>query len=281
MEEYKISNEYLLQAIWGGYMCNNGCLKNCNGYVNSDDNNYGRGLIEYCVATNFNIHRVPGYEPYYIKDGTMFKMFHEYGNLDRSKIEEAFSEMDDLYKFTQKELLKSPLVIEGKIKLVRSLRPYEIEYVTPQLVDKKERILMPVNIINSYAHDGRYYGYGSSMSIVREIDVEKIVMYDECLYHPPNVCANQIHGGEYEVWVMEDDIFGKIELDRSCFRYETLSESSNTWRTFETFEMPPHGINASLYSDERKIPRPCEYNDCITKWVIKRNKKKIEELYNL
>jgi hypothetical protein len=44
---------------------------------------------------------------------------------------------------------------------------------------KKEKIILPVNIINSYAHDGRLYGYGSSVSIVREIDIKKIVMYDE------------------------------------------------------------------------------------------------------
>jgi hypothetical protein len=76
MDEYKINNEYLLQAIWGGYLCANSCLKNYNGYVNSDDNDYLRSFIEFCVAFNFNIHRVPGYEPYYIKDGTICKMFH-------------------------------------------------------------------------------------------------------------------------------------------------------------------------------------------------------------
>lgn len=53
--------------------------------------------------------------------------------------------------------------------------------------------------MTSYAHDNRLYGYGRSMSIIRELPVEKVVMFDECLFHPENVCANSIHGGEYEV----------------------------------------------------------------------------------
>lgn len=97
--------------------------------------------------------------------------------------------------------------------MVRSLRPFEIEAVTPQLKNQNNSIIiLPVNIMTSYAHDNRLYGYGSSMSIIREVPVEKVVMFDECLFHPENVCAHYIHGGEYEVWVVEDNMFGKIEL---------------------------------------------------------------------
>ena len=102
--------------------------------------------------------------------------------------------MDNLYKFTQKELLKSSLVIDGKIKLVRSLRPYEIDYVTPQLINQDNSIIsLPVNIINSYAQDGALFGYGSNISVVREIEIKKILMYYECLNHPNNVCDCMTH----------------------------------------------------------------------------------------
>jgi hypothetical protein len=47
--------------------------------------------------------------------------------------------MDNLCKFTQEELLKSPLVIDGKMKLLRSLLPYEIDFVTPQHKDEKRK----------------------------------------------------------------------------------------------------------------------------------------------
>ena len=79
MKEFHLKNELLLQAFWGGYMCKNNCLKHCQGYFNADAGNYGRGFIEYCIARNFNIHRVPGYEQYYLKDGTKMNMLHEYG----------------------------------------------------------------------------------------------------------------------------------------------------------------------------------------------------------
>lgn len=59
-------------------------------------------------------------------------MLHEYGNLKEADIDAACAEIDLLYHFVQKELKKSTYVKNGKIKLVRSLRPFEIEAVTPE-----------------------------------------------------------------------------------------------------------------------------------------------------
>lgn len=100
-------------------------------------------------------------------------------------------------------------------------------------------------------------------------------MFDECLFHPENVCANSIHGGEYEVWVVEDNMFGEIELDRTCFKYKILKDVGNRY-----CNSMQYGINASLYTDERKIIRPCEWNT-FTKWLIRRNIQKIKELYRV
>ena len=41
-----------------------------------------------------------------------------------------------------------------------------------------------------------------------------------------------------------------------------------------------YGIDASLYTDERKITRPCEWNT-FTKWLIRHNTQKIKDLYGM
>lgn len=282
MNEFKLQNELLLKSFWGGYLCDkNKKLLHCNGYFNADQGDYGRGFIEFCIAKIFNIHRVPGYEQYYIKDGCQMNMFKEYCSLQRKDIDDACKEMKELYIFVQKELKESPYNHNGKIRLVRSLRPFEIDTATPQLRDTdNQKINIPVNIMTSYAHDNRLFGYGSSMSIQRDVEIEKIVMFDECLFHPTNVCENHIHGGEYEVWVMEDDMFGTIELDRECFIYRELEKKKENFFSSSYILNEKGVIDASLYTDERKIMRPCEYNK-FTQWLIKKSRQKIEQLYGL
>lgn len=276
MNEFRLTSELLLQAFWGGYMCKNDCLTHCQGYFNSDTGDFGRGFVEYCVARIFNIHRVPGHEQFYIRNGVNYAMRSEYGCLNEADVNAACEEMEKLYRFVQAELKESSYVKNGKVKLVRSLRPFEIEAVTPQLLSNVDTIKLPVNIITSYAHDGGLYGYNSSMSLVREVPVEKIVMFDKCLFHPENVCAHYIHGGEYEVWVVEDNMFGQIELDRECFKYKELDRSigSKNWHT--SLREP----DTSLYTVNSGFKRPCEWNK-FTKWLIERNCEKIRELFGL
>lgn len=276
MNEFHLTSELLLQAFWGGFMCKNNCLTHCHGYFNSDEGNYGRGFIEYCVARIFDIHRVPGHEQFYIRNGVDYAMRSEYGDLNEAAINAACEEMEKLYRFVQVELKESSYVKNGKIKLVRSLRPFEIEAVTPQLLSNVDTIKLPVNIITSYAHDGMLYGYNSSMSLVREVPVEKIVMFDECLFHPENVCAHRIHGGEYEVWVVEDNMFGQIELPRECFKYEELDRSIHRSNWSPTLR----DHDSSLYTVNSNIPRPCEWGK-ITKFLIKRNVEDIKKTYGL
>ena len=274
MNEFHLTSELLLQAFWGGFMCKNNCLTHCHGYFNSDEGNYGRGFIEYCVARIFGIHRVPGHEQFYIKNGVNYTMRSEYGVLNEADINTACEEMEKLYLFVQAELKESSYVKNGKVKLVRSLRPFEIEAVTPQLLSNTDTIKLPVNIITSYAHDGRLYGYGSSMSLVREVPVEQIVMFDECLFHPENVCAHYMHGGEYEVWVVEDNMFGQIELDRECFKYKELDRRINRKNWYPA----PKDPDTSLYTVNSGFKRPCEWNK-FTKWLIGRNCEKMKELF--
>lgn len=276
MNEFHLTSELLLQSFWGGYLCKNDCLTHCQGYFNSDAGDFGRGFVEYCVARIFNIHRVPGYEQYYIRNGVNRAMRSEYGGLNEADINAACEEMEKLYRFVQAELKESSYVRNGKVKLVRSLRQFEIEAVTPQLLSNVDTIKLPVNIITSYAHDGRLYSYNSSMSLVREVPVEKIVMFDQCLFHPENICTPYIHGGEYEVWVVEDNMFGQIELDRECFKYKELDKriGSSNWHP----ALREH--DTSLYTISSGFKRPCEWNT-FTKWLIEKNCKEIRKLFDL
>lgn len=276
MREFHVTNELLLQAFWGGTMCRNNCFTQCTGYFYSDEYSFGRGFIEFCIARIFNIHRVPGFEQHYLKDGSSIKMLHQFRNLKKQDIDAACQELESLYHFVQEELKNSRYCKDGKIRLNRCLRSFEINAVTPQLLAGDNTIIMPANIMTSYAHDGRRYGYMSNISVFREVPIEKIIMFDECLFHPENVCAHDIHGGEYEVWVVEDNIFGEIELDRSCFKYDQLDESISRGH----MKLTRREIEASLFADERVTIKPCQWG-MITPKLIEHNKKEIKKLYKI
>ena len=79
------------------------------------------------------------------------------------EFEEAYKDFENLYHFTQAELKKSGLVIEGKVTLNRSLHQFETDIILPQLLDGKDLVEFPSNIVTSYAHDGALYCYGSWM----------------------------------------------------------------------------------------------------------------------
>lgn len=275
MNEFHLKNELLIQAFWGGLTCKNSLLPQCRGYFNSDSGDFGRSFVEYCVARIFNIHRVPGHEQYYNRTSSELALRREFGTLTESDINAACEEMEQLYHFVQTELKQSTYVKNGKIKLVRSLRPFEIEKATPQLLTDATSITLPVNIITSYAHDGELFCYGSTMSIVREVPVEQVFLFDECLFHPKTVCGYNIHGGEYEVWVVEDNMFGKMQLNRDCFKYTTLNENIGKLNWFPA----PNDTDSSLYTIGGNFMRPCEWNG-FTKWIIQKNREKIEELHN-
>ncbi len=217
MNEYHISSPLLQAAIWGGTECNQWI----GGYTNGDRGYYGRALVEYFACRLFGIHRAPGYEPPYVA-GFGFSDRVRFGKISEEEFEKAYEEFEELYYFTQKELLASGCVSNGKVKLNRSLKSYETDEILPQLLNKNAIIEFPANIITSYAYDGRLFDYGSWMSIVREVPVELIVLHFDCLYHPPYTCASSMHGGEYEVWVLEKNIFGYTRQEANCFKIKAI-----------------------------------------------------------
>lgn len=280
MNEFHINNKILHAAIWGGTEC-----YQMHGYVNADTNNMGRALIEYFTSRYFNIHRLPGYEPYYL-GGPDYAFRKTAGKLSEVEFEDAYSEFVKLYLFTQDELRKSGIIVDGKVKLVRSLRPFEIKEVLPQILNKNEFIEYPANIITSYAHDVAPFGYFSWMSVIRDVPVESIVMYFDCLYHPNSTCAYRSHGGENEVLVVEKSIFGYTRLPAKDFIIYNNTipsdELAKAKMVQPQYKRITHNNRVESISNESLMKaeigfKPCEGNWLI-KTLIKREVKKTEEL---
>lgn len=279
MEQYQINDLLINMAIFGDCRCKHPRVERGNGYINNDLKEYGRCILEYIASCYFGIHRFPGFEPYYQHDNARFlKNFMELTELD---ISEAITEFDKIYKHVQMSLSKSPRVINGKVKLNRALRDFEIKEVVPQLIAGKKEIRMPANILTSYAHDGNLKSYNTWLHILRDVEVEKVFFYDNYILDPDGKCENGVHGGESEVWVLNDDIFGEIVLDRECFSFDEIPKDEIT--RAEKYEVQNH-FKPEIITDGRisnygeLSPRPCEW-DWITKKIIERNKRKIDELY--
>ena len=279
MNEYHITSPLLQAAIWGG----TGCKQWIGGYTNGDNGNYGRALIEYFACKLFGIHRAPGYEPRYV-GGLNFSDRVRFGEISEEEFETAYKEFEELYHFTQKELLMSGLVTDGKVKLNRSLRPFETDDILPQLINKEDIIGFPANVITSYADDGRFFDYGSWMSIVRDVPVELVVVHFDCLFHPLDTCANKMNGGENEVWVLEKNIFGYSKLEANCFKIKDIPEDDMKKARRRIKNGPlklctvaEHRSGSLLSSQIEEGFLPCEGNWIIRK-LIEQEKKKNEKL---
>ncbi len=279
MNEFHISSPLLHAAIWGGTECKQWI----GGYTNADNENYGRALIEYFTCRLFGIHRAPGYQPYYA-GGYGFSERLRFGEISEEEYEAAYKEFEELYRFTQKELLTSELVVDGKVKLNRSLRKFETEEILPQLINKEDFIEFPANVITSYADDGRLFDYGRWMSIVRDVPVELVVVHFDCLFHPSNTCASSMHGGESEVWVLEKNIFGYSRLEANCFKISAIPESDMEEAKkrinkgfFKHCKVAEYSKGSLLSSQVEKGFLPCEGNWIIRK-LIEREKNKNEKI---
>lgn len=275
MEKYSFKNRLLKEALWGRNFCKKDLLKSTNGYFNSDNGEKGRAVIEYCAQKVFNIHRFPGFEPYYLKSCT-YELEKEYGLLDRDFIEDACREFKEYYEFLQLVLRESCYCKDGKIRLCRSLRPFEISAASPQIARKQKEIVIPANIINSYSYGAGGFYYGTSMYIERYVDVEKVILWYDTLIEPGENCINQYVNEEYEAWVVEDDVFGETRLSIECFFYKT-SIIHNAFK--EVYQYHESSVkDEPLIGQKNHRPKPCELN-WYTRMIIASNKSKIKEMY--
>ena len=70
--------------------------------------------------------------------------------------------------------------------------------------------------------------------------------------------------------MMEDNMFGIIELPRECFRYEGLTDVGHgrqrSWSS--------NKYEGALFAENTIKTKPCEL-DKITRWLINKNKKRL------
>lgn len=136
-----------------------------------------------------------------------------------------------------------------------------------------------LSIFSSYSYDGDVsQGYptgninGKHINIKEDVPIEDIILWDcyvgnglqECTY------VKLMADCERELWVVDRSINGRKKLDRSCFYYiNGLPEvASNFRRTMFESDKP---VYAGCYQK-----RPCQYEDFLTKLVINRNNKRIQ-----
>ena len=267
---FNIKSPLLLDAFFG----NAQCIKNCSGYLYEDKNHLGRSFIEFCMARIFKIHRLPGFESFYVRNVSSNTLRKAYRSLKIYDVDLACEELKQLYLFTQEKLQHDHRCHDGKIKLVRALRDYEVKEVSPQLINDTKSIMLPVNIINSYSYDQELFCYDSNISILREVEISKIAFVDRYIQKPNGICGHSLLDCEHEAWVLEDDIFGKINLDLSCFHVKNQDKLLQVREMHHTYES---NRDYSLFKTSETSCLPCEFNS-FTKFIINRNKKIISRL---
>jgi len=212
---YKLTNPYLIKAIFGYGNPENGVLKDCNGYVSANDTyNLGRVFLEFCYSKIFNIHRLPGY-----KTDWMIRQYDYYHmeNLENASpdlIESACVELEDMYTYIQKFFKSNNIT---NLKLKRMAQPFEIGEYLNQVNNKETYIMYPTNILSSYSYELSKGGYYSDYMLCRKVPVNNIVMID-FLLEDPQSSIKYLHG-ESEMWVIENDMKGVIRLDKTCIKH--------------------------------------------------------------
>lgn len=275
-ETFTIQNELLYGAMWG----ENQCKKfGFTGYVNLDKGKLGRAFIEYCLCRIFDIHRLPG---------CGYDRFNESGYkfaiLTQKEIDDACDELKRLYDFTQEKLSLSNRLVNGKIELVRSLRDFEKREIISQLSDEsKTDILLPVNVFTSYAHSKILSSYPGELSkyqinIKEFVDVKDIILCDSYVsyYKRNDVCdkLGYMEDPEAEVLVINRSVNGWRTVNRECFIYNLLPKNEKFVSTAPLLEHDIRLKNLAVLEEGCVYIRPCNEEDCITKWVMKRNMRK-------
>lgn len=267
--KYKINNKLIRKALFGGMECEYLKLSCCDGYINNDTYKIGRALISYCISRNFGIHRIYGFEESYLNDSDKVKRNEAFIDLTIEELDDACKELQSLYEFTQNYLKNSSNIKNGKIMLSRSLSSFEIESISRQINNKT--IIMNTNIISSYTDNGMDFEYGSCVTVRREVPIEDIVIHYDCLEYPRESCHYGYSGGESEIWVMNKDIKGKLELDSSKF---TINEDALKLKYLSNnpevnyFKYTQYAEN-DYYKDKMyHLEKPCEKSKII-KCLIK------------
>lgn len=269
-----IENRLLHDAIWGDLECI--YEPRFTGYIYANIDMNSRAFIEYCIARIFGIFRLPrcGY------DHNLHQSY-PYEKLDEKMVSEACEELKDVIHHVQQQVAKKNTVKDGKVSVVRCLSLFQIDIVAKQLHENKAEIEFPVNIFSSYSYDGNFNqkypsgitADGKHINIQEEVPVNDIILWDEFVGDGFRHCSYErsMHDEERELWVVDRSITGIKKLNEKCFHYEdglpSIRGASSSCRVF--------GSDKPVYTRSHK--RPCECDDPLTKYVMKRNIKKIQK----
>lgn len=274
-----IESPLLCSAIWGNYSC---LYPNCKmtGYVEANIDLVGKAFIEYCLARVLGIFRLPncGYDNY-TNSSVWFNEISEHD------VDEACKEMELIIKHVQEKLLESGRVVDGKVSVVRCLSHYQLRDAALQLIDESSKnIVFPVSIFSSYSYDGNVnIAYpsgrtenGKHINIKEKIPVEDIVLWDQYVGNGRKKCGycKSMYDEERELWVVDRSVTGMKKLPRENFIYSDGLPDTNG----KAYNKKAFGTDTPLYSGLYQ-KRPCEYKDVLTKFVMKKNIKKLENEY--
>ncbi|MDW2798778.1 hypothetical protein RZO55_14460 [Clostridium boliviensis] len=278
-DKFIIQNKINHEALFGGSYCDpERKLDKCTGYINSDYACIGRAFLTFCFSKMFNIHRLYGYEDGFMQqNGNSYDIERAFSLLTERDLIEAEEELKLMYVKTQQYLERE--LKSNFIKIVRALRPFEIDQIIDQIENGREEIILKTNTITSYAGDGQPFHYGASITIVRNIPIEDVVIHYKVLAYPEDTCRySPMHGGEYEIWVKNEHPLGLIKLSRDqvCIqreRYEDYLNMRNSRSNYVSDWDEWYSQRPLLRDDEAnkifpKFYRPC-INDPILKFLMK------------
>lgn len=270
-----IENRLLCSAIWGDESCGYKAPR-FSGYVNANIDKVGKAFIEYCIAKVYGIFRLPqcGYDNYLYENC-------DYNSLDANEVTDACKEMEAVIKHVQKMLAQSERVDNGKVTVVRCLSQFQIETVVSQLNGNSNEIQFPVSILSSYSYDGKinqcysgFYG-GKHINIKENIPIDQIALWDSYVGNMRKECryVKSMHDEECELWVVDKSINGIKKMPRDSFYYtDGLPDLGNSAISKSRSEFGKDvGLHSGLYKR-----RPCENDDFLTKFVIRRNINRIQ-----
>jgi hypothetical protein len=213
---FEITNDVLNMALFGGRLC--------PGYVNNDEYSSSRALLTYLTQEIFSIHRFPGYDEFY-RLKYEYKIRQAFRELNFNTIQEAKTELEDLYKHTQ-FYLNTKYPNNSSLKLKRSLNIEEQKQVTNQLLDMDDIVIFESNIILSFADYNFLGSYNSNVLLTMDVPYEQILIHYDSIIFPNGTTGED---KENEVWVLNKDPFGEIKQPKDNFEYEGLIRNNNNF----------------------------------------------------
>lgn len=148
-----------------------------------------------------------------------------------------------------------------------------------------DEIVYPVSIFSSYSYggdinqnypSGRVDSYKNHINIKENISVKNIIFWDKFVGNGCKECnyVQALYNGEMELWVVDKSVTGMRRLPRYCFYFN--GQIADGFQSKINSSKKEKNIDKALYSGTYEI-RPCEYDDCLTSYCMKRNLRRIKD----